>query len=193
MLAAVAYSRVACPGNTVEKTFRAGEKVRRLTPHSASRRALTPAQVDAAEMNKSQNQFTYMDGEEFVFMNLESFEEIKLPRDDSWAKYLKEGMSVSVLTWNGKIIGVEMPNSVVLKVVETAGSDAGNTKGAGAQKPATLETGAVINVPMFINGARAPCPRSPSMVLTRATVGELIMVDTRNDLYLSKQGGPSFQ
>ena len=87
-------------------------------------------------MNKSQNQFTYMDGEEFVFMNLESFEEIKLPRDDSWAKYLKEGMSVSVLTWNGKIIGVEMPNSVVLKVVETAGSDAGNTKGAGAQKQA---------------------------------------------------------
>ena len=141
-------------------------------------------------MNKSQNQFTYMDGEEYVFMNLESFEEIRLPRDDSWAKYLKEGMSVSVLTWNGKIIGVEVPNSVVLKVVETAGSDAGNTKGAGAQKPATLETGAIINVPMFINGAQPTLIHQPRFSLMHA-VGELIMVDTRNDAYLSKQGGAS--
>jgi len=142
-------------GNTVEKTFRAGEK------------------VDAAEMNKSANQFTYMEGDQYVFMNLETFEEIRLPRDDAWAKYLKEGMNVSVLTWNGRVIDVECPNSVVLKVVDTAGSEKGNTV-SGASKPATLETGAVINVPMFIN------------------VGEEILVDTRNDIYLSRSGGASF-
>jgi elongation factor P len=80
---------------------------------------------------------------------------------------------VTLLTWNGKVIDVETPNNVVLKVVDTAGSDKGNTKDGGS-KAATLETGAVIQVPMFIN------------------VGEEIMVDTRNDLYLSRQGGASF-
>ena len=97
---------------------------------------------------------------------------------------------MSVLTWNGKVIDVEVPNSVVLKVVDTAGAEKGNTV-SGGSKQATLETGAVINVPMFIN------------------VGEDILVDTRNDVYvattpsllrthaalqryLSRSGGASF-
>lgn len=112
---------------------------------------------------------------------------------------MKEGANVNLLTWNGKVIDVETPNNVVLKVrgvlfqartapathtgfvdrvvrqqvIDTAGSDKGNTKDGGS-KPATLETGAVIQVPLFIN------------------VGEEIMVDTRQDLYLSRQGGASF-
>jgi len=142
-------------GNTVEKTFRAGEK------------------VDSADMNKSVNQFTYVEGDQYVFMNLDSFEETRLPKDDAWAKYLKEGANVNLLTWNGKVIDVETPNNVVLKVIDTAGSDKGNTKDGGS-KAATLETGAVIQVPLFIN------------------VGEEIMVDTRQDLYLSRVGGASF-
>lgn len=61
-------------------------------------------------------------------MNLETFEETRLPKDDAWAKFLKEGMNVNVLTWNGRVIDVEVANSVVLKVVDTAGGDKGNTQ-----------------------------------------------------------------
>ena len=222
----------------MEKTFRAGEKARARVMTPSRLADAVRGQVDSADMNKSVNQFTYVDGDQcvalppaaaseaaltarplrhrYVFMNLDSFEETRLPRvrlcqlrglplqrltppsrqDDAWAKYLKEGANVNLLTWNGKVIDVETPNNVVLKarppapctagvrahsrptsfraqVVDTAGSDKGNTKDGGS-KAATLETGAVIQVPLFIN------------------VGEEIMVDTRQDLYLSRQGGASF-
>lgn len=104
-------------------------------------------------------------------MNLDTFEETRMARDDSWAKFLKEGMQVQVLTWNGRVIDVEVPNTVTLKVVDTAGSDKGNTASGGASKPATLETGAVVQVPMFI------------------TTGEDIVVDTRQSIYLSRPSG----
>jgi translation elongation factor P len=100
-------------------------------------------------------------------MDMTSYEETRVMKDDSWAKYLKEGMDVSVLVWNGKVISVDIPNSVELEVVETDPGVKGNTA-QGGSKPATLETGAVVQVPLFIQQ------------------GEKIKVDTRSDSYLSR-------
>ncbi|PSC73370.1 Elongation factor P [Micractinium conductrix] len=137
-------------GNTVEKTWRAGEP------------------VDLASVEKKETQFTYAEGDEYVFMDMQSYEETRITKDEDWAKYLKEGMDVGVLLWNGKVISVEVPNTVELEVVETDPGVKGNTAGSGGSKPATLETGAVIQVPLFIS------------------TGERIKVDTRTDSYLQR-------
>eukprot|EP00213_Chloropicon_mariensis_P000538 CAMPEP_0197471872 /NCGR_PEP_ID=MMETSP1309-20131121/2893_1 /TAXON_ID=464262 /ORGANISM="Genus nov. species nov., Strain RCC998" /LENGTH=195 /DNA_ID=CAMNT_0043009923 /DNA_START=45 /DNA_END=629 /DNA_ORIENTATION=+ len=110
-------------GNVLEKTFRAGEK------------------VESAQMEKATMQFTYMDGEQYVFMDMETYEETRLERDDSWAKFLKEGMEAGVLEWQGKVIGVELPRTVTLEVTQSDPGVKGNTKSGGGDKPATLETG----------------------------------------------------
>eukprot|EP00887_Chlorella_sp_A99_P005969 scaffold27.g5969.t1 len=134
-------------GNTVEKTWRAGES------------------VDLASVEKKDTQFTYAEGEEYVFMDMTSYEETRIPRDEDWAKFLKEGMDVGVLLWNGKVISVDLPHTVELEVVETDPGVRGNTA-SGGSKPARLETGTV--VPLFINQ------------------GERIKVDTRTSSYLSR-------
>ena len=136
-------------GNTVDRTWRAGES------------------VDVASVDKKDSQFTYADGDEYVFMDMESYEETRVKVDDSWGKYLKEGMDVSVLLWNGKVISVDIPNAVELEVVATDPGVKGNTA-QGGSKPATLETGAVVQVPLFIQ------------------IGEKIKVDTRTDTYLNR-------
>lgn len=100
-------------------------------------------------------------------MDMTTYEETRVKRDESWAKYLKEGMDVSVLVWNGKVISVDIPNTVELEVAETDPGVKGNTA-QGGSKPATLETGAVVQVPLFIQQ------------------GEKIKVDTRTDTYLSR-------
>lgn len=100
-------------------------------------------------------------------MDMSTYEETRIPKDDAWAKYMKEGMDVSVLVWNDKVISVDLPNTVELEVVETDPGVKGNTA-QGGSKPATLETGAVIQVPLFIQQ------------------GEKIRVDTRSDEYLSR-------
>lgn len=136
-------------GNTVEKTWRAGES------------------VDLASVEKKDTQFTYAEGEEYVFMDMTSYEETRIPRDEDWAKFLKEGMDVGVLLWNGKVISVDLPHTVELEVVETDPGVRGNTA-SGGSKPARLETGTVVQVPLFINQ------------------GERIKVDTRTSSYLSR-------
>lgn len=118
-------------GNTVEKTFRAGEP------------------LDTAVVEKREVQFTYIDGDQYVFMDMETYEESRIPADDTWAKYLKEGLIVNVVTWDGKTISVDLPNTVELKVVECDPGVKGNTQ-SGGSKPAKLETGATVNVPLFI-------------------------------------------
>ena len=80
-------------GNTNEKTFRAGEK------------------VDTADIVRSKRQYTYKDGEDFCFMDMETYDESRL-QEDEWAKYLKEGMQVEICEWNGKVIDVALPNTV---------------------------------------------------------------------------------
>ena len=139
-------------GNVVEKTFRAGEM------------------VPQAMLEKSSFQHTYKEGEDFVFMDMTSFEEMRLTAQQigGQRKYLKEGMDVSILSWNGKPLEVEFPNTVVLEVAQTDPGVKGDTAAGGA-KPALLETGAQVNVPVFIS------------------TGERIKIDTRNDTYLSRE------
>ena len=138
-------------GNVLEKTFRAGEK------------------VESAQMEKATMQFTYMDGEQYVFMDMETYEETRLERDDSWAKFLKEGMEAGVLEWQGKVIGVELPRTVTLEVTQSDPGVKGNTKSGGGDKPATLETGHIITVPLFIEE------------------GEMVLVDTVTGEYAGRE------
>ena len=139
-------------GNVVEKTFRAGEM------------------VPQAILEKTTMQHTYKDGEDFVFMDMETYEEARLSDKQigTRVKYLKDGMEVTVLTWNGQVLEVELPNSVVLEVTETDPGVKGDTA-TGGTKPATVETGAQVMVPLFIS------------------IGEKIKVDTRNDSYLGRE------
>ena len=139
-------------GNTVDKTFRAGET------------------VPQAVIEKRDMQHTYRDGEDLVFMEMETYEEVRLTAAEigDQVKYLKEEMSVSVVTWNGQIMEVELPNSIVLEVTQTDPGVKGDTA-TGGTKPAILETGAQVMVPLFIS------------------IGERIKVDTRTDAYLGRE------
>jgi Elongation factor P, C-terminal/Elongation factor P (EF-P) OB domain len=100
----------------------------------------------------------------------QTYEETRVKRDDSWAKYLKEGTDVQLVTWNGKVISVDPPTTVELEVVDTDPGVKGNTV-SGGSKPATLETGAVVQVPLFVNQ------------------GERVKIDTRTDEYLGRSQG----
>jgi len=139
-------------GNVIERTFRAGET------------------VPQANLEKNTMQYTYKDGEQFVFMDMETYEESRLDPEKigDRVKYLSEGMEVNILTWNDQVLEVELPNSVVLEVTDTAPGVKGDTA-TGGTKPATLETGAQVMVPLFIS------------------VGEKIKIDTRNDSYLGRE------
>lgn len=139
-------------GSVVEKTFRAGET------------------VPQANLEKRTMQHTYKEGDQFVFMDMETFEESRLNESQigDRVKYLHEGMEVNVINWNDQILEVELPNSVVLEVVETDPGVKGDTA-TGGTKPATVSTGAQVMVPLFIS------------------VGERIKIDTRNDSYLGRE------
>ena len=139
-------------GNVVEKTFRAGEM------------------VPQALLEKSTLQHTYKEATDFVFMDMSTYEETRLTANQigSSSKYLKEGMEVNVVYWNEKPLEVELPNSVVLQIKETDPGVKGDTA-SGGTKPAILETGAQVMVPLFIS------------------IGEKIKVDTRNDSYLGRE------
>lgn len=138
-------------GATISRTMRAGEK-------------LEQAIVERHEM-----QYLYNTGDEYYFMDLESYEQLPLSADllGDALKYLKENMTVQVVTHQGKAIGVELPHSVDLKVVRTEPGVRGDTV-SGGSKPAELETGAVVNVPLFVE------------------TGDVIRVDTRSGEYLGR-------
>ena len=103
-------------------------------------------------------------------MDMTSFEETRLTSEQigRGAKYLKEGMEVNVIFHNGKVLEVELPISITLKVTETDPGVKGDTA-SGGTKPAILETGAHVMVPLFIS------------------VGDMIKIDTRNDSYLGRE------
>ena len=138
-------------GQVVEKTFRAGEKVAK-------------AMLDRREM-----QYLYKEGSDFVMMDLESYEQLPVAESaiGDGVKYLKENMNVQILMHDGRIIGIDLPNFVELEVVDTPPAEKGNTA-QGGTKPATLETGAVVNVPFFVAN------------------GDRIRVDTRTNEYLDR-------
>jgi elongation factor P len=139
-------------GNVVERTFRAGET------------------VPQANLDKRTMQHTYKEGEEYVFMDMETFEESRLTPNQlgDRTKYLKEGMEANVLFWNGQVLEVELPTSVVLEVIQTDPGVKGDTA-TGGSKPAIVETGAQIAVPLFIS------------------IGERIKIDTRDGSYLGRE------
>lgn len=137
-------------GSVQERTFRAGES------------------IQLAEVTKTDMQYTYTDGNSICFMNMETFEEERIDKSMiSNEKLLLEGLSCQVSMWNGKVIDVVLPQQVTYTVSDTAPNFKGNTA-TGGQKPATLNSGAVVNVPMFIE------------------VGEKIIVSTADCKYISR-------
>jgi len=138
-------------GGTVERSFQAGDKWPR------------------AQLDHRQIQFMYQDGDDFHFMETESYEQFSVSREqlDDAVNYLKDGMLLDRTSYEGETIGVELPVTVDLKVVETEPGFAGDTQ-SGARKPATLETGLVIQVPIFVNE------------------GDTIRVDTRTGEYQTR-------
>ena len=126
--------------------------------------------VPQAILDKRTMQHTYKDGDQFVFMDMETYEEVSLDEKQigERVKYLLEEMEVNVLFWNEQVIDVELPNTVVLEVIETDPGVKGDTA-TGGTKPATVSTGAQVNVPLFIS------------------IGEKIKIDTRENTYLGRE------
>ncbi len=141
-------------GNVIDKTFRSGEK------------------VETPDLEERAMQYLYPEGENYVFMDNETYEQMVISRDvlGDGAHYLKENMDVTVLFHNRKPIGVDLPFFVELKVVETDPGIKGDTA-SGGSKPATLETGAVVQVPLFIKE------------------GDILKIDTRDGSYIERVSG----
>ena len=138
-------------GAVVERTFRAGEK------------------VEQAHIETSEMQYLYQSGNTYVFMNTETYEQLELSAAvlGDAAKYLKENMEILVQFYQGAPIGVILPTAVELKVVRTEPGFKGDTA-TGGSKPAELETGLVVQGPLFIDE------------------GEIVKVDTRTGEYISR-------
>ncbi len=138
-------------GAVVERTFRADEKVER-------------AIVDKREM-----QYLYREGTDLVFMDNETYDQLQVPPEvlGEAADYLVEGSSVILLMYGTEIVGTDLPASVELVIAETEPGIQGD-RVSGARKPATLVTGRVVQVPLFVNP------------------GDVIKVDTRSGEYLSR-------
>ncbi|MFD2870818.1 elongation factor P [Kurthia sp. 3B1D] len=121
-------------GNVTEKTFRAGEKVEK-------------AQIDNRKM-----QYLYASGDQHAFMDMESYEQIEITEEQLAyeLKFLLENMEVHIMSFEGEILGIDLPNTVELTVSETEPGIKGDTA-TGGSKPATLETGLIVNVPFFVN------------------------------------------
>ncbi len=141
----------AASGSVVDRTFRAGEKMPRV--HTETKNV----------------QYLYDSGDEVVFMDSETFEQLALPRGEmaDELEFLQPASTVMLLTLDGKPSGIELPTSVELEVVDTEPGVKGDTV-SNVMKAATLETGAVIQVPLFV------------------TVGDRIKVDTRERRYISR-------
>ncbi|CAI9388812.1 elongation factor P [Niallia sp. Sow4_A1] len=121
-------------GAVQEKTFRAGEKVAK-------------AQIDNRKM-----QYLYANGDQHVFMDVESYDQIELSASviEYELKFLKENMEVHIMMYQSETLGVELPNTVVLEVTETEPGIKGDTA-SGGTKPAVMETGLTVQVPFFVN------------------------------------------
>lgn len=138
-------------GNVLEDTFRSGEK------------------FETPQLEEKDMQYLYAEGDMHYFMDTENFEQIPLTAAQlgDIKKFLKEDMTVKVLTYKGAPLTVELPNFVELKVAKTDPGFKGDTA-SGGNKPATLETGAVVKVPFHINE------------------GDILRVDTRTSEYIER-------
>ncbi len=138
-------------GKIIEETFNAGDK------------------VPKADLEEKEMQYLYMQDKMYYFMDNETYEQLPISEEQLGDKrfYLKENMNVYILYYKGEPIAVELPNSVELQVVETEPGVKGDTA-SGGSKPAKLETGAVVKVPLHINE------------------GDIIKVDTRTGEYIER-------
>lgn len=138
-------------GNTVEKTFRAGETIGR------------------AIIENREVQYLYASGSQHTFMDNETYDQFELSTDQlKWElNFLKENMNVKIVSYQGEILGINLPNSVELAVVETEPGIKGNTA-TGATKNAKVETGLNVQVPLFVNE------------------GDVLIIDTREGKYVSR-------
>ncbi|WP_078391698.1 elongation factor P [Shouchella patagoniensis] len=138
-------------GAIQEKTFRAGEKVAK------------------AHIENRRMQYLYASGDTHTFMDNESYEQLELQASqiEYELKFLKENMEVQIITYESETLGVEVPNTVTLEVVETEPGIKGDTA-SGGTKPATVETGLTVQVPFFVNQ------------------GDKLIIDTRNASYVSR-------
>ena len=138
-------------GKVVENRFRAGEA------------------IDIIRIERKEFQFLYRDGSGYVFMDKDNYEQLSVSEEQigDGAKFLKDGESVDILFDGTEITGIELPITVELKVVETVPGVRGDSANAGT-KPAQVETGATVNVPLFINE------------------GDLLKIDTRTGEYIER-------
>ena len=138
-------------GAVIDNTFNAGEKVKR------------------AHVEKSTMQFLYSMGDEYVFMNNETYEQIELTAAqlEQEKNFLVDGMEVKVMSYNGEILGVEVPEKVTLEVVECEPGVKGNTA-SNATKSATVSTGYSLQVPLFVE------------------VGDKLIINTNDGRYVSR-------
>ena len=139
-------------GRVLDNTFRSGEKVER--PNLESR----------------DMQFLYHEGEQLVFMDMTTYDQMHMDAEatDGKANYLKDGQECRVMLYQGRPLDIDIPMSVVLEVTETEPGAKGDTV-SNVTKPATLETGVVIQVPIFVN------------------IGDRVKVDTRTNGYLGRE------
>ncbi len=138
-------------GKVIDRTLRAGEK------------------VETPDIEEKNMQYLYSEGDDFVFMDNETYEQIHINKEASAesAGFLLENINVKILYYNGKHINIEVPNFIDIKIAQTEPGLRGDTV-SGATKPATLETGLVIGVPLFLNE------------------GDIIKVDTRTKSYIER-------
>lgn len=138
-------------GKVLERNFRSGER------------------VELADIEEKRMQYLYLDGDNLVFMDQETFDQIPFPQEvvGDARKFLKENMEVEVLFWNGRPVNVELPAFVELVVTRCDPGLKGDTA-SGATKPATLETGAVVSVPLFVKE------------------GDTLRIDTRTEEYVDR-------
>jgi elongation factor P len=141
-------------GGNIERNIRSGEK------------------IDEADVEDRQMSYLYKEGEDFVFMDQTSYEQTTIAKDtlgDQW-KWLKDNMACQITFYNNRPIEVTLPNFVQLKIVASEPGARGDTSG-NVTKPATLETGAVVGIPLFVNE------------------GEIIKIDTRTGEYIERVKG----
>ncbi|WP_284140371.1 MULTISPECIES: elongation factor P [unclassified Virgibacillus] len=138
-------------GNIQEKTFRGGEK------------------VEKAHVEHKKMQYLYASGDSHAFMDTSTYEQIELQANqiEHELKFIKENTEVSIITYQGEVLGIDLPNNVELEVVETEPGIKGDTA-SGGSKPATVETGLVVQVPFFVNK------------------GDVLVINTSDGKYVSR-------
>ena len=129
----------------------------------------TNIKIEKARVDRLPMQYLYVDGDKYVFMNTETYDQMELPSEKltEQIKFLKEGMEVTIIVYEGEILGIDLPEKVEYEVTETTEAVKGNTTN-NAMKDATIETGYVVKVPLFI------------------AQGEKIIISTKDGKYASR-------